>query len=132
PPVSSIQPLTPPALGQLIRTCLAKDPDERWQTAHDIRIQLKHISEGTSQAGVPAPGKAKSETAEVIASSLGESARAAGRQAREGEHGARQARTCGALSQPAGSAWLRLRPVRHHSIVSALSSPAFASVSRRR
>src|SRR3954466_10545533 len=67
PPVSSIQPLTPPALTQLIRTCLAKDPDERWQTAHDIRIQLKHISEGSSQAGVPAPVKAKRQRREMLA-----------------------------------------------------------------
>jgi len=67
PPVSSIQPLTPPALTQLIKTCLAKDPDERWQTAHDIRIQLKHISEGSSQAGVQAPVKAKRQRREMLA-----------------------------------------------------------------
>src|SRR5437868_6617590 len=66
-PVTSIQPLTPPALSQLIKTCLAKDPDERWQTAHDIRIQLKHISEGSSQAGVPAPVKAKRQRREFLA-----------------------------------------------------------------
>jgi len=24
-----------------VRTCLAKDPDERWQTAHDVRLQLE-------------------------------------------------------------------------------------------
>jgi len=70
PPVSSIQPLTPPALTQLIKTCLAKDPDERWQTAHDIRIQLKHISEGSSQAGVPAPVKAKRQRREMLAWAL--------------------------------------------------------------
>jgi eukaryotic-like serine/threonine-protein kinase len=70
PPVSSIQPLTPPALTQLIKTCMAKDPDERWQTAHDIRIQLKHISEGSSQAGVPAPVKAKRQRREMLAWSL--------------------------------------------------------------
>src|SRR3954462_2014941 len=70
PPVSSIQPLTPPALTQLIKTCLAKDPDERWQTAHDIRIQLRHISEGSSQAGVPAPIKAKRQRREFLAWAL--------------------------------------------------------------
>ncbi len=31
-PVSALQPLTPPALDRLVATCLAKDPDERWQT----------------------------------------------------------------------------------------------------
>ncbi len=55
PPITSVQPLSPPALDRLIRTCLAKDPDDRWQTAHDVLLQLKWISEGGSLAGVPAP-----------------------------------------------------------------------------
>jgi len=54
-PISSVQPMTPLPLDQLVRTCMAKDPDERWQTAHDVRLQLKQIAEGGSQAGVPAP-----------------------------------------------------------------------------
>src|SRR5262245_30978874 len=33
-PVSSIAPMTPPAFDRVVRTCLAKDPDDRWQTAH--------------------------------------------------------------------------------------------------
>ncbi len=53
-PICSMQPMTPPALERLIRTCLAKDPDERWQTAHDVKLQLKQIAEGTSQASAPA------------------------------------------------------------------------------
>ncbi len=36
--------LTPPALERLIKSCLAKDPDERWQTAHDVKLQLKQIA----------------------------------------------------------------------------------------
>src|SRR5207244_5307486 len=55
PPISSIQPMSPPALDRLIRICLAKDPDDRWQTAHDVWLQLKWISEGGSLAGVPVP-----------------------------------------------------------------------------
>jgi eukaryotic-like serine/threonine-protein kinase len=54
PPVASVQPLTPPALNALIRTCLAKDPDERWQTAHDVKLQLRWIAEGSSKGAVPA------------------------------------------------------------------------------
>jgi serine/threonine protein kinase/Tol biopolymer transport system component len=54
-PATQLQPLTPPALDYLIRRCLAKDPEERWQTAHDIKLQLKWISEASSQAGVPLP-----------------------------------------------------------------------------
>lgn len=54
-PIASIQPMTPPALDRVVRTCLAKDPDDRWQSAHDLMSELKWIREGSSQAGVPAP-----------------------------------------------------------------------------
>ena len=47
-PITSVQPMTPPALDRLVTTCLQKDPDERWQTAHDVKLQLKQISEGRS------------------------------------------------------------------------------------
>jgi len=53
-PISMVQPMTPPALDKLIRTCLAKDPDQRWQSAHDLKLQLESISEMGSKAGVPA------------------------------------------------------------------------------
>src|SRR6058998_3127818 len=33
PPVSTVSPMTPPAFDRVVRTCLAKDPDDRWQTA---------------------------------------------------------------------------------------------------
>src|SRR5204862_868885 len=55
PAISTVQPLLPPALDRLVQTCLAKDPDERWQSAHDIAAELRWITEGGSQAGVPAP-----------------------------------------------------------------------------
>jgi eukaryotic-like serine/threonine-protein kinase len=51
--ISSFQPLAPGALDRLIRACLAKDPDERIQTAHDVKLQLQWISEGDSQTGPP-------------------------------------------------------------------------------
>ncbi len=53
-PISSVQPLTPPALERLVKICLSKDPDDRWQTAHDVKLQLKQIAEGASQASAPA------------------------------------------------------------------------------
>jgi len=53
-PISVSQPLTPPALDRLIRICLEKDPDQRWQSAHDLKVQLQAIQEMGSQAGVPA------------------------------------------------------------------------------
>ena len=53
-PIAAIQPLTPPALEHLIRTCLAKEPDERFQNAHDLKLQLQWITAGGSQVGAPA------------------------------------------------------------------------------
>ena len=53
-PIATIQPLTPPALEQIVRTCLAKDPDDRFQSAHDLKLQLQWISAGGSQVGAPA------------------------------------------------------------------------------
>jgi eukaryotic-like serine/threonine-protein kinase len=54
-PVSQIQPMAPPALDRVVKICLAKDPDERWQSAHDVGSELKWIAQVGSQAGVPAP-----------------------------------------------------------------------------
>jgi Tol biopolymer transport system component len=53
-PIATLQPLTPPALEQIVRTCLAKDPDDRFQSAHDLKLQLQWISVGGSQVGAPA------------------------------------------------------------------------------
>ncbi|MDA2930745.1 protein kinase [Acidobacteria bacterium AH-259-O06] len=55
PPISTLQPLTPPALDHAVRRCLAKEPDERWQSANDLTGELKWIVEAGSQAGLPAP-----------------------------------------------------------------------------
>ena len=42
-PVASLQPLATPALDHLVRTCLAKDPEDRWQSAADVSRQLERI-----------------------------------------------------------------------------------------
>jgi serine/threonine protein kinase/Tol biopolymer transport system component len=44
-PVARLQPLTPPPFERIIKRCLAKDPDDRWQTAHDLLLQLRWIAE---------------------------------------------------------------------------------------
>src|SRR5215469_14370866 len=54
-PISTVQPMSPPALDRVVKICLAKEPDERWQTAHDVKLQLQWIAEGGLQVGVPAP-----------------------------------------------------------------------------
>lgn len=66
-PISTLQPLSPPALDRVIRTCLAKDADERWQTAHDVKLELKWVLEGGSQAGVAAPVAARRKNRERAA-----------------------------------------------------------------
>jgi WD40 repeat protein len=66
PPLASIHPTSPPLLDRLIRVCLAKDPDERIQTAHDVMLQLRWIGEG-SQAGVPQPVLTRRKNRERLA-----------------------------------------------------------------
>jgi Tol biopolymer transport system component len=70
PPISSLQSLTPPALDHVVRTCLAKDPDERRQTAHDVMLELKWIAEGGSQASGPSPEVSRRENREHLAWAL--------------------------------------------------------------
>jgi len=52
-PISTIKPMLPATLDHLVRVCLAKDPEERIQTAHDVKLQLQWVEEGGLQA-VPA------------------------------------------------------------------------------
>lgn len=55
-PVTELQPLTPPLLDHIVSRCLAKDPDERWQSAADLMRELQWIStSGMSGRGMPAP-----------------------------------------------------------------------------
>ena len=50
PPISAVQPMTPSALERVVRLCLEKDPDERWQSAHDLRLALETIAGDTRPA----------------------------------------------------------------------------------
>jgi eukaryotic-like serine/threonine-protein kinase len=45
PPISTLRPMTPPTLNHIVNTCLAKEPDERWQTAGDLCRELKWVAE---------------------------------------------------------------------------------------
>jgi len=60
PALSSVQPLSPRALEATVKSCLAKDPDERLQTAHDVKLQLKWIQESGSSSRLPATTPAAS------------------------------------------------------------------------
>jgi serine/threonine-protein kinase len=49
PPISSLQPMTSPALDRVVKMCLAKDPDERWQSTGDLKRGLQWLGEGSMQ-----------------------------------------------------------------------------------
>ena len=44
PPISTVQPIAPPALDRVIALCLEKNPDDRWQSARDLWRELKWIA----------------------------------------------------------------------------------------
>jgi eukaryotic-like serine/threonine-protein kinase len=50
PPITSLQPLAPAATDVIARRCLAKNPDERWQTASELICGLKQAHEVIDQA----------------------------------------------------------------------------------
>ncbi len=53
-PMSSLQPMTPPALDRVVKKCLAKEPEKRWQAASDVCDELKWISEESAPRTAPA------------------------------------------------------------------------------
>jgi serine/threonine protein kinase len=54
-PLAQLQPATPPALDYVVQTCLEKNPDSRFQTAHDVKLQLNWVARQGSQTNIPAP-----------------------------------------------------------------------------
>jgi serine/threonine protein kinase len=58
-PISSLQPMTPPALDRVVKTCLAKDPEDRWQNAQDLKRELGWIADGVSETSAPASRSAR-------------------------------------------------------------------------
>ncbi len=65
PPISQLQPMTPPGLEHIIQKCLEKDRDDRWQSSHDIAEELRWLSSAGSQAGVGAPLVARRKRREL-------------------------------------------------------------------
>jgi Tol biopolymer transport system component len=51
PPISSLLSTTPPTLDRLLKKCFTKDPGERWQSAHDLKIELQWILDGVTPPG---------------------------------------------------------------------------------
>jgi serine/threonine protein kinase len=53
PPISQVQPMSPPALDRIVQTCVAKDPEERWQSAADVGRELRWIGESPASGPIP-------------------------------------------------------------------------------
>ena len=57
-PIGSVKPMTSAALDHAIVCCLAKSPEDRWQTARDLALELKWVAEAGAQTGtIPPPGQ---------------------------------------------------------------------------
>ena len=52
-PLTNLQPTSPATLDYAVRTCLEKNPDDRLQTAHDVKLQLAWIANSGSQTSAP-------------------------------------------------------------------------------
>jgi Tol biopolymer transport system component len=55
PAVSTLNPLAPKALDRIVTTCLAKDPDDRWQTARDLMRELKWAADAGTTGNISGP-----------------------------------------------------------------------------
>src|ERR1700688_735292 len=57
PLVSSQQPVAPKALDEIVKNCVAKDPEERISTAHDVKLQLRALEPRAGSGVIAAPAK---------------------------------------------------------------------------
>lgn len=52
-PISNMQPTSPASLDYTVQTCLEKNPEDRFQTAHDVKLQLGWIAKSGTQSDPP-------------------------------------------------------------------------------
>lgn len=69
--MSAVIPTFPPLLERLVKKCLSKDPKKRWQSVSDLSDELRWISQGGSQIGLPAQIAAKRKFKFDLARAIG-------------------------------------------------------------
>ncbi|MGE5344984.1 MAG: protein kinase domain-containing protein, partial [Acidithiobacillales bacterium] len=74
--ISTIRPASPPALDRVVKTCLAKDPDERWQSARDLAREIGWLAQSTGDSAPAAVGasgarRGRERLAWILAGGLG-------------------------------------------------------------
>jgi serine/threonine protein kinase len=66
-PITELAPATPPAQSRVVKRCLAKDPEDRWQTTRDLVFELKWIAERGGDTAGTAPSASSGKTRERLA-----------------------------------------------------------------
>jgi hypothetical protein len=68
--LATLQPLTPPALERVVKKCLAKHPDDRWDTAHDVADELRWIAQVSGATADARPRRGLGRQAAIAAGVL--------------------------------------------------------------
>lgn len=55
PPIRELRPEVPPRIERVASRCLEKDPDSRWESAHDLKIELEWLGQREDEGLVPPP-----------------------------------------------------------------------------
>src|SRR5215471_11898732 len=66
-PISRVQSASPPLLDYVVKTCLAKSPDDRWQSAGDVQHALEWVGENAGSAAASVASSPRAMTRRFIA-----------------------------------------------------------------
>jgi serine/threonine protein kinase len=67
PAMSMSQPLIRDGLERVVKTCLLKDPGARWQSAHDLKLELTWLQQGVAPAAAAPKSRSREALAWVVA-----------------------------------------------------------------
>jgi Tol biopolymer transport system component len=77
PPMSTVTAVSPSALDRVVQRCLAKDPEDRWQSARDVLLELRWVREDGARASATPPRTAASRAGRWLPWALAAAALAA-------------------------------------------------------